>query len=59
MFETIAVIVSLGLIVTTGRLLGAGTDFTIAGLFPTQGQPEWPRGVQEEDVPRFLFGRAG
>jgi hypothetical protein len=56
MFETIAVIVVLGLIVVAGRLLGAGTD-AISGLFPSPGQPEWPRGVQEEDAPRFVFSR--
>ena len=57
MLETIAVIVALGLIVIAGRVLGADTDLAVAGLFPAQGRSDWPHGVQEWDVPRFVFGR--
>jgi len=55
MIETIAIIVSLGLIVTAIRLLAPGADQATTGLFPGQLRLEWPRGVQEEDVPRFVF----
>jgi hypothetical protein len=55
MIETIAVIASLGLIVTSIRLLAPGADQATTVLFPSQLRLEWPRGVQEEDVPRFVF----
>jgi hypothetical protein len=57
MLETIAVVIVLGLIIIVGRVLAAGTEAIIAGIFPPQGQPDWPRGVQDEDVPRFVLGR--
>lgn len=56
--ETLAAIVVLGLIVIVVRVLGAGSDAILSELFPPQRQPDWPRGVQEEDVPRFVFGSA-
>lgn len=59
MLETIAVIVSLGLIVIAGRVLAAGSETTIDELFPRTRQLDWPRGVQEEDVPPFVFSRSG
>lgn len=58
MIETVAVIVSLGLIVIAGRVLGAGSETIIEELFSRNRQLEWPRGVQEEDVPRFVFNPA-
>jgi hypothetical protein len=58
MFETIAVVISLGLIVVAGRVLAAGSEAILAELFPVHRQPEWPHGVQEEDAPRFVFGPA-
>ena len=36
-----------------GALLGAGTDASLTGLFPQNGERDWPQGVQETDVPRF------
>jgi len=36
-----------------GALLGAGSETSLAGLFPQNGAREWPHGVQETDVPRF------
>ena len=58
MFETIALIISLGLTVIVGRQLGAGSETLIEELFPRTRTLEWPRGVQEEDVPRFVFRNA-
>jgi hypothetical protein len=46
MIETIAVIASLGLIVTSIRLLAPGADQATTVLFPSQLRLEWPRGVQ-------------
>jgi hypothetical protein len=57
MIETIAVIVALSLVIVAGRVLGAGSEAIIAELFPPHRQPEWPRGVQEEDAPQFVFSR--
>jgi hypothetical protein len=36
-------------------LLGAGSDTPLAGLFPQNDRRDWPRGVQEMDVPRFAI----
>jgi hypothetical protein len=36
-----------------GALLGAGSDSSLTGLFPRNDRRDWPRGVQEMDVPRF------
>jgi hypothetical protein len=58
MLETLAATVILGLIVIVVRVLGAGSDAILAELFPPSRQPGWPRGIQEEDVPRFAFDRA-
>jgi hypothetical protein len=58
LFEAIAVGISLGLFVIAGRLLGAGSEAMIEELFPRTRTLEWPRGVQEEDMPRFVFSNA-
>jgi hypothetical protein len=34
-------------------LLDAGSETGLTGLFPQNGARDWPRGVQEMDVPRF------
>jgi hypothetical protein len=57
MLETIAVLLSLGLVITSIRLLAPGTNQANTGLFAGPRRLEWPRGVQEEDVPRFVFRR--
>jgi hypothetical protein len=36
-----------------GALLGAGSDASLSGLFAQNDRRDWPRGVQETDVPRF------
>ena len=38
---------------TVGALVGAGTEASLTGLFPQNGERDWPHGVQETDVPRF------
>lgn len=47
------VFVGFGLIVAAGTWLGAGSHLALDGLFPAQGRSDWPRGVQEGDLPRF------
>ena len=46
-------IAGFGFLLVVGALLGAGTDASLAGLFPQSGARDWPQGVQETDVPRF------
>jgi hypothetical protein len=46
-------IAGFGFLLGAGALLGAGMDTSLTGLFPRNGQRDWPRGVQESDVPRF------
>jgi hypothetical protein len=58
MLESIAVIVSFGLIILAIQWLGSETESALGGMLATAGQPDWPQGVQEEDVPRFVFGAA-
>jgi hypothetical protein len=56
--EIVSLIVSFAVVIVAIRRLGAGADLALSSLFPTTGQSEWPRGVQEEDVPRFVFHSA-
>lgn len=58
MFGTLVVFAIIGVIILAVRLLAAGSETIIEELFPPNCQLAWPRGVQEEDVPRFEFGPA-
>jgi hypothetical protein len=49
----LSVLVGFGLIIVAGTWLGAGSHLALEGLFPAQGRSDWPRGVQEGDVPHF------
>jgi hypothetical protein len=42
-----------GVLLVAAALAGAGTDPFLSGLFPRNDARDWPRGVQETDVPRF------
>ena len=42
-------------ILVVGAKLGAGSTDSVAGLFRLEAMPPRPRGVQEEDLPRFVF----
>jgi len=46
-------IAGFAFLVVAGALLGAGTDGNLTGMFPPSSKRDWPRGVQETDVPRF------
>lgn len=56
--ELASVLVSFGLITVAGARLGAGSHLSLIGLFVPQGRSDWPRGVQEMDVPRFAVEHA-
>ena len=46
-------VAGLGFLLAAAALAGAGSDPFLTGLFPESGARDWPRGVQETDVPRF------
>ena len=46
-------IAGFGFVIVTGALLGAGSDVSLTGMFLPSDRNDWPRGVQETDVPRF------
>jgi hypothetical protein len=56
--ELVSVIVGFGLITLAGVRLGAGSHLSFTGLFASQSGSDWPRGVQEGDVPRFAVEHA-
>ena len=51
----LAVVIVFGLLIVAGRRLGGSAEVS---LFPDWGRVDRPRGVQEEDLPRFVFSRA-
>lgn len=56
--ELASVIVGFGLIAFAGARLGAGSHLSLGGLFVPHGRSDWPRGVQETDVPHFAVEHA-
>lgn len=56
--ELVSVIVVFGLITVAGARLGAGSHLSLSGLFVSAWSSEWPRGVQESDVPHFAVEHA-
>ncbi len=50
-----AVIAGFACIVAVGAKLGAGSPNSLTGLFVSPNQPPRPRGVQESDLPPFVF----
>jgi hypothetical protein len=42
-----------GVLLAVAALAGAGSDPFLTGLFPQNDARDWPRGVQETDVPHF------
>ena len=51
--EVIATLVGFGLVAVAGAALNRGAPMDFSGLFAMRGRSDWPRGVQEGDVPRF------
>ena len=49
----VTLVVGFGFVIVAGARLGAGSHLSLAGLFPTSGVRDWPKGVQESDAPRF------
>ena len=58
MLETLVVVAIMVLIVLAVRVLAAGSETIIDELVPPNRQLAWPRGVQEEDAPQFVFDHA-
>ncbi len=52
---TIITIVGFAVIVVAGARLGAGSVDSIAEIWVSPTPLDRPRGVQEEDLPRFVF----
>ena len=46
-------VAGFGFLLLLGALLDVGTEPPLAGLFVQNSSRDWPRGVQETDVPRF------
>jgi hypothetical protein len=46
-------IAGFGFLLFAAALLRAGTDTSLDGMFARTDRRDWPRGVQEPDVPRF------
>lgn len=55
MLTTISLLAGFALIIVVGAKLGAGSPESLAGLFALEPMPARPRGVQEDDLPRFVF----
>ncbi len=52
---TIGVIAGFALVIVLGAWLGAGSTSSLADLLASPTMPARPRGVQESDLPRFVF----
>ena len=51
----LTVLAGFAFVIVVGAKLGAGSPESLAGLFVYQDMPDRPRGVQETDLPRFVF----
>jgi hypothetical protein len=49
------VFAGFGFILVVGAKLGSGSPDSVVGLFRLEEMPPRPRGVQEDDLPRFSF----
>jgi hypothetical protein len=54
----IAALVGFVVVTVAVTWLNLGSPVDFGGLFPAQGRRDWPRGVQEGDVPRFAVDHA-
>jgi hypothetical protein len=57
-FDLVSTMVGFGLVIVAGARFGAGSTLALRGLFPAQGRSDWPQGIQEGDVPRFVLDPA-
>lgn len=58
MFEILITTLSLAgfaFVVAAAARLGAGSSDSLAGMLASPTMPPRPRGVQEDDLPRFVF----
>jgi hypothetical protein len=54
----LAAITGFVLVAVLISLLNERRPVDVGGLFPVDGRNDWPQGVQEPDVPRFVLNRA-
>ncbi|HEX7950330.1 MAG TPA: hypothetical protein VF494_08275 [Candidatus Limnocylindrales bacterium] len=57
-FVPIATVAGFGLFIVAVTRLNEGRPVEVGGIFPANGRSDWPRGIQERDVPRFAIDRA-
>ncbi len=50
----LSVVAGFAFVIVVGAKLGAGSD-SVIGLYRFEQMPPRPRGVQETDLPRFVF----
>lgn len=61
MFDILSIATVIGgfvFVVLLTAWLGAGSHTSLADLLVSSSMPARPRGVQESDLPRFVFGDA-
>ena len=51
----LSIFAGFAFIIVVGAKLGAGGTDSVLGLFRFEDLPARPRGVQETDLPRFVF----
>lgn len=60
-FDILSIVTVIGgftFFVLLGAWLGAGSHASLAEMLVSSSMPARPRGVQESDLPRFVFGDA-
>lgn len=48
----------MGALTAVGSRRSTGPTIPFSGLFPAHGRSDWPRGVQEQDLPSFALEHA-
>ncbi len=51
----LSLVAGFAFIIVVGAKLGAGSTDSVIGLFRFEAMPPRPHGVQESDLPRFVF----
>jgi hypothetical protein len=52
---TLSIFAGFAFVIVVGAKLGAGGTDSVIGLFRFEDMPPRPHGVQETDLPRFVF----
>lgn len=51
----VSVFAGFAFVIVVGAKLGAGSPDSLSGMFALDPMPARPQGVQEDDLPRFVF----